>query len=70
MLSFLELVNASITKLELQGGTNPGVMQRALQIRSILERSKITGLNRKIQMKPRKWEETPDGAKKKVSALQ
>jgi hypothetical protein len=70
MLSFLELVNASITKLELQGGTNPGVMQKALQIRSVLERSKITGLNRKIQMKPRKWEEGPDGKKTNVSALQ
>ena len=42
---------------------NRDALYKARHIRDLLQRWKFGGLNRKLQMKPRKWieEETPDG---------
>ena len=42
---------------------NREALYKARHIRDILQRWKFSGLNRKLQMKPRKWieEDTPDG---------
>lgn len=64
MVQFLETVKAVISDMEAEGvKKNRDLLYKARHIRDILQRWKFSGLNRKLQMKPRKWveEETPDG---------
>ena len=65
MVQFLTTVNTVISDLEAEGRTkeNHLALYKARHIRDILQRWKFSGLNRKLQMKPRKWveEESPDG---------
>ena len=64
MVQFLETVKAVIRDLEAEGvEKNRAKLYKARHIRDILTRWKFSGLNRKLQMKPRKWieEETADG---------
>jgi inositol hexakisphosphate/diphosphoinositol-pentakisphosphate kinase len=74
MVEFLETVKAVIKDKEEEGAKkNREELYKARHIRDILLRWKFSGLNRKLQMKPRKWieEETPDGNKvTKCSELQ
>lgn len=61
----METVNSVIDDLEAKGvkKNNRDALYKARHIRDILQRWKFSGLNRKLQMKPRKWieKETPDG---------
>jgi len=64
MYEFLDTVKNVIDDLEAKGvKKNRDALYKARHIRDILQRWKFGGLNRKLQMKPRKWieEETPDG---------
>ena len=65
MVQFLETVNTVISNLEAEGRTkkNRDALYKARHIRDVLKRWKFSGLNRKMQMKPRKWkeEESEDG---------
>ncbi len=64
MVQFLETVKACISDMEAEGvKKNRDLLYKAQHIRDILLRWKFSGLNRKLQMKPRKWneEEGPDG---------
>ena len=73
MVSFLETVKTVIEEKEADPQKNRDLLYKARHIRDILQRWKFSGLNRKLQMKPRKWieEETPDGdTKTKCSELQ
>jgi inositol hexakisphosphate/diphosphoinositol-pentakisphosphate kinase len=38
-----------------------------IQLRNVLERNKFEGLNRKVQLKPLKWELDPETGKERVS---
>jgi len=50
---------------------NTKVINQLKHMRDILERWKITGLNRKLQIKPREWEENQDSSvKKKCTEVQ
>ncbi|KAL7555182.1 hypothetical protein ACHAWF_018982 [Thalassiosira exigua] len=65
MKDFLHTVNAVISDLEAEdSGKNRVLLNRARHIRDVLLRWKFSGLNRKLQMKPRKWAEVEnsDGA--------
>ncbi|KAL7543874.1 hypothetical protein ACHAXR_013260 [Thalassiosira sp. AJA248-18] len=65
MVQFLETVKAVISDMEAEGADkNRHLLYKARHIRDILQRWKFSGLNRKLQMKPRKWieQETPDGS--------
>ena len=69
MIEFLETVNLVISDLEAEGvKKNREVLYKARHIRDVLQRWKFTGLNRKLQMKPRKWIE--EDGKAKCSELQ
>lgn len=70
MVSFLDTVNSVIS--DLGANVGPDDMNNAKRFRDILLRWKISGLNRKIQMKPREWTEeiTPGGNKTRCSELQ
>jgi len=70
MVSFLDTVKSVISVLGANVG--PDDMNNAKQIWDILQRWKISGLNRKIQMKPREWTEevTPGGNMTRCSELQ
>jgi len=73
MVEFLECVKAVIKDKEQEGAKkNREVLYKVRHIRDILQRWKFSGLNRKLQMKPRKWivEEYPDGNVTKCSELQ
>lgn len=64
MVQFLETVKRLISDMEAEGADkNRDALYKARHIRDILTRWKFSGLNRKLQMKPRSWneEETPDG---------
>jgi hypothetical protein len=73
MSEFLETVKEVIKEKEAEGSTkNRDALYKARHIRDILQRWKFSGLNRKMQMKPKKWteEETDDGPVTKCSELQ
>ena len=73
MVEFLETVKAVIKEKEAEGvNKNREALYKARHIRDILQRWKISGLNRKLQMKPRTWVdlETADGPVTKCSELQ
>mmetsp|Transcript_56610 Transcript_56610/g.120192 ORF Transcript_56610/g.120192 Transcript_56610/m.120192 type:complete len:1719 (+) Transcript_56610:117-5273(+) len=58
MVAFLETVKAVISDLEAgddAAGKNRHLLYKARHMRDILTRWKFSGLNRKLQMKPRKW---------------
>lgn len=57
MTEFLQTVRTTLD--ELQGPYN-GLHYQLMHMRDILERWKIVGLNRKLQIKPRKFEEYTD----------
>ena len=58
MTAFLRTVKTTLE--ELKGPGNESVRHQLLHMRDILERWKIVGLNRKLQIKPRKFEEYLD----------
>eukprot|EP00804_Cyclotella_cryptica_P009696 CCRYP_011232-RC/>CCRYP_011232-RC protein AED:0.07 eAED:0.07 QI:178/0.84/0.78/1/0.69/0.5/14/828/1553 len=73
MSEFLETVKAVIKDKESEGSKkNRDDLYKARHIRDILQRWKFSGLNRKLQMKPKKWdeEEGPDGPVTKCTELQ
>ena len=74
MVDFLETVKAVINDMEAEGAKkNRDLLYKARHIRDILLRWKFSGLNRKLQMKPRKWieEESLTGdVRTKCSELQ
>ncbi len=73
MSEFLETVKAVIKDKESEGSKkNRDDLYKARHIRDILQRWKFSGLNRKLQMKPKKWveEEGPDGTVTKCTELQ
>ena len=72
MTEFLATVLAMIAEKEsTTSSTNKiaaekEVLYKLLHMRDVLERWKIGGLNRKLQLKPRKWDEFTDGIGKRV----
>lgn len=73
MSEFLETVREVIKDLESEGSNkNRDALYRARHVRDILLRWKFSGLNRKMQMKPKKWieEEGDNGPVTKCSELQ
>lgn len=72
MSAFLETVQEVIKDLESEGSKKRDALYRARHIRDILLRWKFSGLNRKMQMKPKMWveEEGEDGPVTKCSKLQ
>ena len=71
MTEFLETVKSMIAVKQLEPEYDENrirkddIVYKLLHMRDVLERWKIGGLNRKLQMKPTKWDEfiTPDGVK-------
>lgn len=59
MIEFLETVKEMIAtkQLELQTARQKELLFKLLHMRDVLERWRIVGLNRKLQIKPREWEE-------------
>lgn len=73
MSEFLETVKVVIKDLESEGSKkNRDALYRARHMRDILLRWKFSGLNRKMQMKPKKWIEIEGegGPETKCSELQ
>ena len=73
MSEFLETVKEVIKDLESEGSKkNRESLYRARHMRDILLRWKFSGLNRKLQMKPKKWveEDGEDGSVEKCSEMQ
>ncbi len=73
MTRFLETIREMITQKQgeesykriTRAGNKNDILDKLLHMRDILERWNITGLNRKLQMKPTKWDEciNSDGTK-------
>jgi inositol hexakisphosphate/diphosphoinositol-pentakisphosphate kinase len=59
MTEFLQTVRTTLDELHSQE-TYEGLHYQLMHMRDILERWKIVGLNRKLQIKPRKFEEYTD----------
>jgi inositol-hexakisphosphate/diphosphoinositol-pentakisphosphate 1-kinase len=59
MTEFLQTVKTTLSELE-RSPANESLRYELLHMRDILERWKIVGLNRKLQIKPRKFEEYVD----------
>lgn len=59
MTEFLQVVKTTLADLE-KSETNESVRHQLLHMRDILERWKIVGINRKLQIKPQKFEEYTD----------
>ena len=73
MSEFLETVKEVIKDLESEGSKkNRESLYRARHMRDILLRWKFSGLNRKLQMKPKKWVEEygEDGPVEKCTEMQ
>jgi inositol-hexakisphosphate/diphosphoinositol-pentakisphosphate 1-kinase len=61
MTAFLETVRTTLHELD-KDIQEDGLRYQLMHMRDILERWKIAGLNRKLQIKPRKFEEYIDEA--------
>eukprot|EP00607_Mallomonas_marina_P002301 CAMPEP_0182439744 /NCGR_PEP_ID=MMETSP1167-20130531/86622_1 /TAXON_ID=2988 /ORGANISM="Mallomonas Sp, Strain CCMP3275" /LENGTH=857 /DNA_ID=CAMNT_0024633507 /DNA_START=2282 /DNA_END=4855 /DNA_ORIENTATION=+ len=57
LVHFLEVTRQVTNDLEVVKGRTDLVYRRLRQIRDVLERWEISGINRKLQIKPQKWEE-------------
>lgn len=57
LIRFLELTKSIIDQGD-EGMTDKELFSNLLRIRDVLERHKISGINRKLQMKPEKWRDT------------
>ena len=44
-------------------------MAKLIQLKNVLEMNKFEGLNRKVQLKPSKWDKDADTGKEKVSEV-
>lgn len=72
MTEFLECVLAMISQKEIECASDSmtpetrDVLYKLRYMRDVLERWKISGLNRKLQLKPRKWDEFIDEEGKQV----
>mmetsp|Transcript_22354 Transcript_22354/g.34107 ORF Transcript_22354/g.34107 Transcript_22354/m.34107 type:complete len:1540 (-) Transcript_22354:14-4633(-) len=72
MTEFLATVKAMIAEkqetstAQNQTSKSTDVLNKLLHMRDVLERWKIGGLNRKLQLKPRKWDEFVDDNGKKI----
>ena len=60
LTEFLEIVKLTISELPKEPVTADSLRYQLFHMRDILERWKIVGLNRKIQVKPRKFEDYVD----------
>ena len=60
LTEFLEMVKLTLSEYSREVASSDSVQYQLLHVRDILERWKIVGLNRKIQLKPRKFEEYQD----------
>lgn len=66
MIEFLETVTNMITEKQKDSTgikvklSEKDILYKLLHMRDVLERWKIVGLNRKLQIKPRSWEEITD----------
>lgn len=70
MTEFLQTVRKTLSELDEKakgGNKDKNLMGHLQHMRDILERWRIAGMNRKLQLKPKKWEEytDEDGSKKK-----
>jgi len=73
MIEFLETVKLAIAVKEDQlkindTKKNRGMLSKLNHMRDVLERWKIGGLNRKLQLKPRKWDEYMNEDNQKVTS--
>jgi inositol-hexakisphosphate/diphosphoinositol-pentakisphosphate 1-kinase len=57
LTEFLEMVKLTLSEMSREVASSDSVQYQLLHVRDILERWKIVGLNRKIQLKPRKFEQ-------------
>lgn len=58
MIEFLETVRTMIKEKELEAkGADKEILSKLKHMRDVMERWKIVGLNRKLQIKPKQWEE-------------
>jgi inositol-hexakisphosphate/diphosphoinositol-pentakisphosphate 1-kinase len=60
LTEFLEIVKLTLSEFSREVASSDSVQYQLLHVRDILERWKIVGLNRKIQLKPRKFQEYHD----------
>eukprot|EP01040_Poterioochromonas_malhamensis_P002256 gene2256-2398_t len=60
LIEFLKVTNEVLQ--ENKSNLTFDVKRRLTQIRDVLERWEISGINRKLQMKPQKWDEKEDGS--------
>lgn len=76
MTEFLHTIKKTLSELDEQakdGKKDKNLMGHLRHMRDILERWRIAGMNRKLQLKPIKWEEYTDedgSEKKRCTALQ
>ena len=68
MIEFLNTVKSILANAK-TAGCDKETVYKLQHMRDILERWKISGLNRKLQMKPRKWKEMENG-KQRCTELQ
>ncbi len=66
MIEFLDTILVIIAEKEEAGIKNDKLLYKLCHMRDVLERWKIGGLNRKMQMKPRKWDEFLDDKGNKI----
>jgi inositol hexakisphosphate/diphosphoinositol-pentakisphosphate kinase len=59
LLRFLEVTREIVKDPEV--GKNKELIKQLRQIKDVLERWEISGINRKLQMKPQKWLENEGG---------
>lgn len=56
MTEFLETVKTTLSGLDKESSANENLRYQLMHMRDVLERWQIVGLNRKLQIKPRKFE--------------
>lgn len=61
MTEFLETVKAVLASIRSSDSMDSKTLYKLRHMRDILERWKIAGLNRKLQIKPRQWKEEENG---------
>lgn len=61
MTEFLETIKTTLAEIDARRNDDDKPLKIALRhMRDILERWRIAGMNRKLQLKPKKWEEYVD----------
>lgn len=67
LTEFLEIVKLTLSQAPKEPLTADSVRYQLLHVRDVLERWKIVGLNRKLQLKPRKFTEIIDATTNEVT---